>query len=64
VLIHLDPESLRDLGFVKVGQRLRLMRLINDLMGLADHFDLADSNPKMMGSFFLGGEFYPPKSDS
>ncbi|KAA1108438.1 Adaptor for signal transduction [Puccinia graminis f. sp. tritici] len=49
VLIHLDSESLRDLGFVKVGQRLRLMRLINELMGLADNFDLADSNPKMIG---------------
>ncbi|WAR52805.1 hypothetical protein PtB15_2B233 [Puccinia triticina] len=49
VLIHLDSECLRDLGFIKVGQRLRLMRLINELTGLADNFDLADSNPKMMG---------------
>ncbi|POW09834.1 hypothetical protein PSTT_06546 [Puccinia striiformis] len=49
VLMHLDSESLKDLGFVKVGQRLRLMRLINELMGIAENFDLPDSNPQMMG---------------
>jgi hypothetical protein len=50
VLIHLDSESLRDLGFKKVGQRLRLMRLINELLGLAEHYDMPDSNFKVMGS--------------
>ncbi|PLW07693.1 hypothetical protein PCANC_17333 [Puccinia coronata f. sp. avenae] len=49
VLIHLDSESLRDLGFKKVGQRLRLMRLINELLGLAEHYDMPDSNFKVMG---------------
>lgn len=49
VLMHLDSESLRDLGFIKVGQRLRLMRLINELLGLADNFDVLDSHSKLMG---------------
>lgn len=40
VLIHLDSESLRDLGFVKVGQRLRLLKLISELMGFPDELDL------------------------
>ncbi|KAG0140866.1 hypothetical protein CROQUDRAFT_52589 [Cronartium quercuum f. sp. fusiforme G11] len=31
VLMHLDSESLRDLGIIKVGRRLRLIRLINQL---------------------------------
>ena len=48
--MHLDSESLRDLGFIKVGQRLRLMRLINELLGLADNFDVLDSHSKLMGS--------------
>ncbi|KNZ48792.1 hypothetical protein VP01_540g5 [Puccinia sorghi] len=48
-----DSKSLRDLGLIKAGQRLRLMRLINELMGLANNFDVPDSNSKITGSLMI-----------
>lgn len=57
--MHLDSESLRDLGFIKVGQRLRLLRLINELMGLADNFDVPESNSRIMGSSDLSSNINP-----